>query len=68
MGEGPRAAEIVYKSAHQAKSRILMLEDMDGPWTDGLERLRGNEGYSSVVRVSGGKDTYHACRIHGSYW
>ena len=25
------------------------------PWTDGLERLRDNEGYSNVVGISGGK-------------
>ena len=25
------------------------------PWTDGLEQLRDNEGYSSVVGISGGK-------------
>ncbi len=25
------------------------------PWTDGLERIRDNGGYSSVVRISGGK-------------
>ncbi len=56
---GKRSVES-YASAHDKHKAFVFTMDSAAngniaPWTDGLERLRDNEGYSSVEGISGGK-------------
>jgi hypothetical protein len=62
LNNGTNGEKSVESNASMHKKRKAFIFTMDSaangniaPWTDGLERLRDNEGHSSVVGISGGK-------------